>query len=407
MKFIESFFILTSLILFPQLALAQSNINQNFELFAAPLFGAVRGSEIVTIESDEIINDNFVKLAEKIIIDGDVAGDVIVGAGELIINGSVSGDVIAVAEKITINGPVAGNIRVAALEINLNNSVGKNVNIAATKATVQEDASIGWTLSFAVEELNVNGPVSGSIYGYGHNITLNSTVDNNVTLILDQTGLATLASKAVINGNFSYRSDNNAAIKDGATVIGDTVHKLIPDTIIKAREFLSFSWFFGKIIGFFSLLLVGTLLISLFDQRSKEVLAEFWPNPYQKILWGLLLLILLPIAIIIISVTIIGIPLALILVGVFVFLAYISSIYVGLFLGDKILNYKKEKSAPMIWTMILGVFLYSVLINIPYIGWVISLLGMVWFLGVVLKIIFRSRIKNKEVKNEQTKPKSI
>jgi cytoskeletal protein CcmA (bactofilin family) len=401
------FFLLLTLLLFPQLAIAQSDIGQEYQRWFKPFVNTAGGSEKVTVPAGTVIEDNFVRFANEITIEGDVMGDVIVAANKLTINGDVNGDVIAAAESIEINGEVAGNVRVAATDVIINNTVGKNVNVFGGTVILSDDASVGWTLSFFAGEVTVNSPVGGNIYGYGGQVTINNTVGNNVTLFFDETGQAILKSNAEIDGNFDYRGDKNAVIESNAVIKGNTVHKLIPTNILKARKFLSSAWVYGKIISLFSLLLVGTLLISLFHNKSREITKNLWPNPVPKMLWGFLLLIAVPIATIITAITIIGIPLSLIIIGIYILLVYVSKVFIGIFIGHKLLNIKDKKEAPLIWTMMLGVFIYFILTNIPYFGWIISLVGTVWFLGTIWKMILTYKNIKKEKINEKNLSKSI
>lgn len=398
------FFLLLTLLLLPSLALAQSTLEQDYQRYVQPFSDSATGNTTVTVGENAVVNDNFVRFVNTANIDGDVQGDVIIVGNSLTINGKVSGDVIAAADKITINGPVAGNVRVAGGEVVINNTVGKNVNIFAGKATLSKQALVSWSLSFFAGDIEINSPVGGNIYGFGGKVVINNTVGTDVTLTLDELGEVTLMPEAVISGNFSYRGEKNAVIQTGAVINGDTVHKLVSTDIFKARKFLSQAWIYSKIIGLFALLLVGTIIISLFRKKTEAIAQTFEQNPAPKFLWGFLLLIATPLAAFILTLTIIGIPLALMLMAGYIFLLYISKIFIGLIIGQKILRIKKK--VPLIWTMMLGVFLFFILINIPYVGWIFSLIGTIWFLGTIWQIIFPkkdARALRKDYAENQTK----
>lgn len=382
------------LILLPSPVSAQSENAPRYEQFIQPLTErlATQYGTDVTIKKGEVIEDNFVRFANTVTINGDVHGDVIVAANTVTINGQVSGDVIAAANTITLNGPVTGNVRVAAGDVEINNTVGKNVNILAGQATVTEEASVSWSLSFFAGEMNINSPVGGNIYGYGGDVTLNSSAGSNVTLMLDATGSVTLQSKAAIGGNFQYRSQSSATIQKGAKIKGDTVHKLLPANVLKARLYLARAWIFGKIVSLFSLLLVGTVIVSLFKKKAEVITRAMAEEPSLKMLWGLLWLVAVPLAALLTSLTIIGIPLAIIVMALYFFFVCTSQIFVGLLIGQKILaprqaEGKNQKEVPLIWVMMLGVFLFFIISNAPYIGWIFSFIGTIWFLGTLWKMM--------------------
>jgi len=355
--------------------------------------------QTIIVPAGETIEDNFVRFGNEIIIDGTVNGDVIVGANTITINGDVAGDILAVAANaITINGQVTGNVRIAGNFIEINNTVGKNVNIAAKTARLSKNASVGWTLSFVVNSLAVNGPVGGNIYGYGNNVTLNNSIGNNVTLFLGETGQATLMPETIISGSFNYSGSKNAIIQSGAEIKGDTVHQLIPQYIESYRKFLSRSWLFTKIIHLFSVLLIGVIIVTLFKKIVNQVTHTMWAEPGKSMLWGIACLIVTPLVIVLVSITIIGIPLALISFVVYLILLYLAQIFVGTLIGQKLIGFlgqkkKDEKNKPpLIWAMMLGTVIFTILVNIPYLGFLIGLIGTIWFLGALWEIALNKKV---------------
>jgi len=350
--------------------------------------------QTIILPEGDVVEDNFVRFGNDVIIDGQVNGDVIVGANSLIINGDVAGDVIAAAaNKITINGKVAGNVRVASTNVEINSAVGKNVNIAANTARLGKESQVGWTLSFATNSLSINGPVGGNLYGYGNSITVNNTVGSNATLYLGETGHVTLMPNTILKGNFEYTSDNDADIQSGAEIEGNTVHKMAPEYINEYKKFLSGSWIFAKITHLFGILLIGVIIITLLKSLTKKITQAMWSDPSKSMLLGLICLIVTPIALIIVTITIIGIPLALISMAIYLILIYLAQIFIGTLIGQKILNYfnrankEQPKEPSLLWAMILGTVIYMLLINIPYIGFLIGLIGTIWFLGSLWQIL--------------------
>ena len=112
---------------------------------------------------------------------------------------------------------------------------------------------------------------------------------------------------------------------------------------------------------------------------------------------GLVCLIVVPIALIILAITMIGLPLALILGALFAILLYVVKIFVGVYLGEKALRlFNKKLPIPLIWSMIAGLVIIYILFLLPFIGWLIKLAVMLWGLGVLLVII------KKDLKLEKT-----
>ncbi len=412
-KYIVLLFFL--LLFLPFVALGQTDMHKQINQWVKPLSETFLQKKIgstITIPASETVQDNYVLAADSITIEGNIDGDIIVGAFDLTVNGDVSGDVIAVAETIEINGDIAGNIRVAAEEVTINGAVGKNATLFVGSATFTNKATVGWSLAFWAGEISIQAPIGGSVYGYGGDIIINNTVGTNVTLIFDEQGHATLETNAEIKGNLNYRSDTAVTVESGAQIHGDTTHKFTPAEILKKRELLSSAWIFTKIISLFGILLVGTILVSLFEKTSRKIVSAVTKTSPVKIAWGLLLLFGTPIALVLLAITIIGVPLTIIGIGCYFLLLYLSQIFLGLAIGSLILRTPKEKDKKdisIIWKMMLGVFIYILLINIPYIGWFIGLIGTIWYLGsvwqyIVQQLAARKKPQPAETKSKQDKP---
>ncbi len=358
--------------------------------------------QTVTVNNAEIIEDNFFRIGNTVTIDGDVNGDVLVAGSTITVNGAVAGDVIALGDTVSINGPVAGNVRVGGTYVQINNAVSKNVNIAATTATISSNASVGWTLSFLTKDITVSGSVNGSIYGFTKTAYINAEVGNNTTVRLLEDGTISLGPKAAINGFFEYTSGQEASMDSAAVITGTTLHKLPPSEVTSYKQFLKSSWIFSKLINLFSLLLVGVILISIWKKFSQNTIGQMQQNIGSTMLWGLLYLLIIPIAVIIICLTIIGIPLGLIVLVAYLITIYCSPIFVGLMLGQKMISGFTKKNLPIIWSMMLGTTLYLLLAAIPWVGFIIGLVGTAWAIGSLGELI-KNYLSNKNNAKPQQK----
>ncbi|MCP2521149.1 hypothetical protein NLD30_11990, partial [SCandidatus Aminicenantes bacterium Aminicenantia_JdfR_composite] len=133
-------------------------------------------------------------------------------------------------------------------------------------------------------------------------------------------------------------------------------------------------------------IIVGILLIKLFPGFSKitvEQIRHYW----KSLGIGFVILICLPIASVLIAITVIGIPLSLILLLFYFLFLYIGKILVSLVIGEEILRKKAEFS---IWALILGIGIFTVLYNIPYIGWIIKLITIIIGLGALSVAVFKN-----------------
>ncbi|MBU0598046.1 hypothetical protein KKF61_03555 [Patescibacteria group bacterium] len=162
----------------------------------------------------------------------------------------------------------------------------------------------------------------------------------------------------------------------------------MPEEFAKYKNFINSYWIYAILVSLFGLLLVGTVIISLFPKPVRKITDNLPSQLGMKILYGILFLIVIPIAAILLFVTAIGAPLAIIAIIIYALILYISKIFAGLWLGQKIIVWLKKNTdnpdrIPLIWTMILGTTLVYLLSLISIIGNLISLFIAVWFLGTL------------------------
>lgn len=343
---------------------------------------SISTEERITITADQTVDDNFFAAGDQITIDGTVNGDVYAFGNSVTINGTVNGDVISGATTLEINGAVAGNVRAGGQRISINAPVGKNVTVAGETITIDSEASVGWSIIAGGRTLKLDGPVGGNVSLAGEAITITNTVGSSVDVTLGEKGQVTLGDTAIIKGDFTYRGTKAATVAPTAVITGNTVHRQFDANIEFDKEFFTRAWILGSLIGLFGLLLVGTILVSVAHDRVESVIKRMHQEPIIVMLWGLLMLIIIPILSVIAMITLIGLPLGLISLGCYMLAMYLAKIFVGTLLGTWILN-RGNRSVPLIWRMMLGTLLVVALSNIPGVGWIVSLATSIWFLGTL------------------------
>lgn len=360
------------LLLFPLLGLAKSDSSEN-----------------ILVGEDEIINDNFVRAGSTVEIQGEVKGDVIVAGGTVTISGPVAGDVLAAGGVIKVRGDVEGNVRVVGGTVEISGKVGKNVNAFGGVVIIDEGAQVGWGLSLGAGSAEVRGKVGGNLNGEAGNIILNNSIGGDVNLRIGADGKLILYPNTIIGGNLTYTAPGRAEIDEKAEIKGLTDYSELKARVKTVSLWwgvpvLSVSYIFMKIASLFGLLIVGIVLISLMRDKLIRVTQTMIDKVGVSLGWGIFYLIVTPIILFILLITIIGAPLALIGFTLFGIILYLTKIFVGIVLGQKILEYLfKKKEASLMWTMILGTTVFVIITSLPIIGWLLGLLGLLWALGAI------------------------
>lgn len=143
-----------------------------------------------------------------------------------------------------------------------------------------------------------------------------------------------------------------------------------------------------------SAFIIAVIIRRLFKKKLRDLRHLIIEKNYKLMLNGAILLFLTPLAVILLVVSIIGIPLALIIFIAWLFLIYLSKIIFAITLGYCLFKRMKlEKKSPYL-KILTGVVVLYLILNIPVVGWILSLAITLVFLGAVYYII-----KNKKYVN--------
>jgi len=270
----------------------------------------------------------------------------------------------------------------AASTVNINGEIGQNANAFAASVSASEKSKIGWDMFMGAAGANLSGEIGGDLHGGGANISLNSKVGKNVNLALGEKSKDTsftIGDKAQIGGNLTYRSGENAEISSQAKIAGETIRKEFKAGMKKSGPAARA----GMIVfSIFSSLIIGLVLVSVFRKKIIVVTDIMLDKIAASIGVGFLALILAPFVFVILAITIIGLPLSLILLAFWIIALYVSKIITGIFLGRVLIEkYWAVKKESLIWPMIIGVIVTSLVCFIPFIGWLLGLIAALWAVG--------------------------
>ncbi|KKR91836.1 MAG: hypothetical protein UU95_C0036G0002 [Parcubacteria group bacterium GW2011_GWC2_42_12] len=349
---------------------------------------SIKTGDSVYVPKDETIQGNLYAAGANLTIEGKVTGDVICAGQSINITGEVAGDVICAGQSINVSGQLGGNLRLAGNAINFSGQVARNAMTLGATIVTAASSTIGWDLLALGNAFELRGDIGRDLYGgmakanlaggIGQNVNLNFGPKNNNGQPL------IIANTAKINGNVNYTAGKNAVVEDGAIIKGQTTHNL-PPIITKKSNFISLSWWWGKLIAVFSALVIGLVLISFWHEPIIKITDLMLIRASASLGWGILVLLLTPIIAVILLITIIGIPLSLILMALWLIALYLSKILVGILIGRWLLNkFLLKRKDSLILGMVIGIVVVYSIFALPFFGWIMSFLAMFWGLGGIM-----------------------
>lgn len=347
-----------------------------FSVFAAD-------QQTVILSKNETVNHDYFATGGSVDIAGTVNGDVYAGGGNVLIDGTVNGDVLAAGGQVTVRGTVQ-NIRVAGGQIVIDGKVNGNVTALGGNITTTDTSTISGGLVGAGGQYNLLGPVGKTVSIASGQITLGSMIGSDVWL---NSQTIILTPQAKVNGNVSYVSPQNAQIANGAIISGKVSHSFPPQKqerhargLIAALAGLRIG---VSIVSFLVSLVFGLLLFLLIPVYSERITEHISRHPWQSLLVGIVGWVLTPLAIILLTITLIGIPFA-VVVGIAIgILSYIGKILAAVVIGQWIVA-RFDKRKNNIVALLVGLIAVEIVGLIPVLGWLFAFIVAAIGFGAVL-----------------------
>jgi cytoskeletal protein CcmA (bactofilin family) len=290
-----------------------------------------------------------------------VPGDAILASGDVSFGGVTGGDYLGAGGKQAITGRIHGSLRAAGGQVHVAAAVGLD-----SAAVIAKNAYLmGGTVQ-------VDGTVRGALLASGGMIILNGVVGRDVEVV---GGALRIGPHAQIAGNLRYRVPAGKVRIDPAARITGTV-TAIP---------VSGRWGLKRVLWFLGFLMMGAVAVALFPGFMAEA-AEILPQrPGRSALFGLGWAILVPIAICVAAITIVGLPLALLTAAIYAIMVCLATVPFAVWLGQLLLGARARKGREgALMNFFLGGFLLLVVGIIPIVGGWVSLVAAVLGLGTIV-----------------------
>jgi len=325
------------------------------------------------------------------LIAGTVTRDVIVASGELDVTGRIDGNLIAAAGNVDVRGPIGRSLRVAAGELRVAAPVGGDVVAASGDVTIEPGAVVAGDVVAAGGNVTIRGEVRGEVRVAGGELVIDGPVGGEVRAEADELRLGPNARLAAA----LFYDGNEPEMDQGATVAGPVEERDLGDEVdpIPGPDLGGF-WF--GVFRLLAALVTGAAVVLLLPRAAVAAADAIRARPGPAFLLGLGLLVVLPIALVVLMVTVVGIPLALVGWAVYAVALYLSQVFVGLAIGWLILARSRLGGDTgrgfNLLAMAIGVVVLGVLrlLPIPFFGGLVAVLTAIAGLGA-LALAFDAR----------------
>jgi cytoskeletal protein CcmA (bactofilin family) len=282
---------------------------------------------------------------------------------------SIGGDGIYAGGNVDIDEPVAGNLYVAAGRITITAPISGKARIAAGRAVIK-------------------GNIEGDLRVAAGHVTLDGTVGGDVRVAA---GSLELGPNARIAGKLRFRGDNleqdPAAQVTGGITRSERRHRSWGHDSF-GRSGIHLVWTAG-------LVLLAGLIAGAMPGAARRMEDELRVHPWIAPLFGLVALICIPIAAVLVMITIIGIP-----IGLLALLGYAALLIVGYVTTSVVVSglilerFNTESAARTAWRVgaaVLAMLVIALLGRVPFVGGLVCFVALIVGVGVIVATLVNRR----------------
>jgi len=341
-----------------------------------------------TVVSDEG-HHNVYTAGGAVTVTSNVTGDLVAAGGNVLVQGDVEEDLMAGGGTVIVNGKVGGDIRIGGGSVTITAAVGGDVLAGGGTITLANSAQVSGDLVLGGGAVLIDAPIAGDVRIGGGSVNINSRIGGDVIIEADQE--LVFGSKSVITGKIKYRGIKEAVVEEGAQISEIEFSKLARKGGAKGAV----GGIAGAVVWTIGMIIAGLLLLKFFRRRVRTVVDRAFDRPWLNLGIGFLFAVALPVAGVILLITIVGVYAALILFAWLGLIYLVVSVIAAMFLGATILRWLKKSEGLRWTTLVLGAVLLMILKFIPFVGWLACLVIWLIAFGATLRTV-KERIIEEE-----------
>jgi cytoskeletal protein CcmA (bactofilin family) len=287
---------------------------------------------------------------------------------------------------IEVSEPTAGSLNAAGGQVLVEGAVAGPLRAAGGQVEVGPTALIGGNAFLAGGSVVVKGPIQGNLHVGGGQVTIDGPVAGNAFV---GAGSLTLGPNARIDGKLKFRGgeltrDPGAQVVGGVTQAPARLHH----HDWTAEESMTHGWMWS--IG---LVVLAAILAGALPGPSQRLAQELRERPGMTTLLGFLALTAIPVAAVMLMVTIIGIPIAILALVLYAALLMVGYVWLAVVLGGLLLDrFQVQTAAVVAWRVgaaALAMVVLAIMVRVPFVGGFVKFAALVVGVGMIVSAVLR------------------
>jgi cytoskeletal protein CcmA (bactofilin family) len=272
-------------------------------------------------------------------------------------------------------------------DVDITEAVDGSLHVLAGRINVE--APVGGDASLAGGSIKVTGPVTGDIHAAGGRVLLNGPVAGSVSVAA---GTLELGPDTRINGTLSFRGGELK--RDAAAVVTGAIEQTTGHAHRHFEQHHDAVWRYTHgWVWSIGLIVLAALIAAALPGPSLRMAQELRERPWLTTLVGLVALTTIPVAAVLLMITIIGIPIALLAIAAYAALLLVGYVWLAVVVSGMLLDRVKPETAALTagraGAAVLAMFTLALLARLPYAGGFIVFAALVVGVGMVVATMTR------------------
>ncbi|MGL4338147.1 MAG: hypothetical protein ACRCST_14785 [Turicibacter sp.] len=302
-----------------------------------------------------------------------VLGDVYAFGNLINLTGNTGGDILSFGSVIHVQSDgIGGNIRAAGNEITLNAGTVKNITVAGQHIIIEQQTQAD-AIYVAGDDIQILG-TANEVNVAGNTVFIDGEIFGDVDISCRE---LTLGENAKIHGTIEVEAKQEPRVLGNVEASQIEYKYLDNDHHFKWNVgFININPFFSRVYSFASAIGLTLLMVLLGKPYLTRIQIQLVEKAYVPFLVGFGVLIGLPIASILLMITVIGIPFSLLGLFIYGILIYMAPVIFGITLGTLVIKDQNPYLVACIGTLVL-----KIIISLPFMGWIVGLAAILFSLG--------------------------
>ena len=269
--------------------------------------------------------------------------------------------------------------------LSISSAVENDLFAAGSSVRVEKDAYIGKDAYIAAGDVTLLTGVNGNAFIAASVVNLSGVTINGDLHIA--AGKLNIEDDVVVNGNLIVNRDIEMINGDKVNASNTIWYDNIKHATETNRDILK-----EELLDVLSLLFLGLILAMIFPKLFKkmEIKVDKLDEFCKTSLYGLAMLIAVPVLILLSFVLIVGIPLAVIMLALYIVSLMVSTLISSTVLGYNINKSFIKKENNIYLSIMIGIVLLKLIYFVPVVGPLVNFISFIYGLGFIYQL-FKER----------------